>query len=158
MVDTLVGPTNQKPDAFDVKKVQESFKLTSKEDAEKVLILRDELKLIEKAVKKVTKAQQKRGGGSVASHYYSMYSSGGNSTSEQTLREISLKVDEYKRLQKLKFPLSPSESESESQQNAPEGVNRYMRAINDDPARYLQNLDIVMQILSRRMGTAPLKK
>ena len=153
MVDTLVGPTTQKPDALDVKKVQESFKLASKEDAEKVLILRDELKLIERAVKKVTKAQNKR-----ASHYYSMYSTGGSSVSEQTLREISLKVDEYKRIQKLKFPLSPSESESESQQNAPEGVNRYMRAINDDPARYLQNLDIVMQILSRRMGTAPLKK
>lgn len=157
MVDTLVGPNTQKPDASDVKKVQDSFKLNSKEDAEKVLILRDELKLIERAVKKVTKAQQKRGG-SVASHYYSVYSSGGGSTSEQTLREISLKVDEYKRLQKLKFPLSPSESESESQQNAPESVNRYMRAINDDPARYLQNLDIVMQILSRRMGAAPLKK
>jgi len=40
------------------------FKLGSKEEAERVLQLRDELKLIEKAVNKVMKEQNKnRGGG-----------------------------------------------------------------------------------------------
>jgi len=72
--------------------------------------MRDELKLIERAVNKYNRQQQKRGSG-----YYRPYGSG---VSEQAIREVLLKVDDYKKCQRLNIPLSPSESESESQPNA----------------------------------------
>jgi hypothetical protein len=58
VVDNIVGSSNAaKPDAATVKKVQDSFKLATKEEAERVLQMRDEFNLIEKAINKVIKDQ-----------------------------------------------------------------------------------------------------
>lgn len=91
IVDALLGEGNEPGRNFNqelVKKVVEKFKLESKEQAEKVLRLRNELRIVEKVVSKVKKVKKQA------------YLSGARHKNEQN--DIYEQVRQYKNLKRQK--------------------------------------------------------